>query len=124
MKSKKKDKSDITNDKGTVDDNSRPIVMSGNLVGYRIEYKSPEDKLWRDHTPDRLQGAVPYPKELPGILDTICMLGYEQALAISWSLRADSSASRNKGIAKLEFRVVAYNIQFNMSAIRMENVID
>ena len=56
--------------------------------------------------------GIPFPRHQPGILETIFMCGYEQAMALAWSFAAHVAALGGE----VEVRAEAYKLNYDIKA--------
>ena len=54
--------------------------------------------------------GIPFPRRCPGVLETINMYGYEQAMALSWSYAAHADAVG----ATIKVRVKEYRVHYDI----------
>ena len=93
-------------------------TVGGTFEGYLPEYLDPrkKDKTWLPvpltRKPDG-SGAL-YPLSGGGILQTIGLLGYEQAQAIAWKLAA---SAQSEGVT-IVTRIATYKVVFDIKAYR------
>ncbi len=96
--------------------------ISGQLQGYQIEYLN-EDKIWKVLDVDSRPGGVPYPLSDGRYLSLMGLMGYEQAMTVIWSYRAnwwsDPLAARKLNAS--EFRLVPYTVTYSVEAFRNED---
>lgn len=116
-------------------------TMHGNMAGYTPQWKhrGPVSKAlnkylvaleggddWTDVPYTVIRGAVsikladgsyvpvgiPFPRALPGILETIGLCGREQAMALAWSFAAQAAAAG----AEIDVRAEAHELIYDLKA--------
>lgn len=101
-------------------------TMNGNgLTGYSPEYLDPETGKWTDiniyhGTPTNVKtegNRFPYPFKLGGVLQTIGLCGYNQAMAHAY----DFASSYEAVGQHVQVRVQAYEVVYDIKARKLED---
>jgi hypothetical protein len=114
-------------------------TMSGTFMGYKPQWKLQqpwggifkakkieEGQDWTDVSYTQVRGrisvrlpdgtetpvGVPFPRHQPGILETIFMCGYEQAMALAWTFAAHMAANGYE----VEVRAEEYELKYDIKA--------
>ncbi len=90
-------------------------TQSGTFQAYQIEYFDRDDG-WRPIPIKMGDNGIPFPSAGRGILETIGLYGLSQAHTLAWQFSAGAEA---RGIS-VDVRVVAYKLQYDIKAKRME----
>ena len=98
-------------------------TQNGTFCGYQPEYRKVNGDIkteWKTLPTKKglfLKGGVPYPKAFGGILDTIGLHGYNQALALAHHFAATIEGA---GAYEVEVRAAAYDINYDIKAKKIE----
>ncbi len=60
--------------------------------------------------------GIPFPMMMPGILESIYLCGYEQAMALAWTFAAGMAASGGE----VEVRVDPYDLQYEIKTQKQQ----
>jgi hypothetical protein len=121
MTDKKKTKEKSTNEAtGLRDGLERPFPsQAGSFTGYEVQIKRDNGE-WGpiNLRKTRIEEmGVPLPACHGGILDTLGLLGYAQAKAMAWYIKAVGDAE----IKQVEVRIVPFDISYDTKAYKREN---
>ena len=91
------------------------------MYGYRIEIKKQITEnsplIWTNLPISSGKIGVPLPEGGRGILETIGMYGYKQAMALAWWAKASS-------IEEIDIRIIPYKIQCGIECWKIEKEIE
>jgi hypothetical protein len=96
-------------------------TQQGTFMGYKAEFRMSRHGVSSDWKPVMTKDVlppkgIPYPKLGGGILSTINLNGYHQALALGYCFAASCEADGHEGI---EIRIVDYEINYDIKAKRL-----
>jgi hypothetical protein len=93
-------------------------TIGGRFMAYMVEFKNKYGEwMWIPHKKEKF--GIPYPCECQGIVETIGLFGYEQAVALAWAMKAHAKSNGDK----IETRLVPYTIHFDIKAYAEKRMI-
>ena len=92
-------------------------TQGGSFVGYEVQVK----RINGQWGPAKIaesdsREAIPLPRMHRGILDTLFLLGYEQAMCIAWMIKAVGASE----IKRVDVRIVPFDIVYDTKAYKKE----
>lgn len=88
---------------------------SGTAIGYRVEYKIPDDE-WKiiPLKPALPDSGVRQARWLQGIHAELGLLGYEAAMALAWHFKANAPTE----LSFVQVRVMPFRMEYRVAAYR------
>ena len=99
-------------------------TQSGTFTGFRPQWRMCGGKDWIDirikTNQESKRVLPPYPSDFGGILKTIVVFGYSQAMAIAWEYSAFAEARGEH----IEVGVASYEITYDIKAMKLTSKVE
>jgi len=86
-------------------------TQNGNIVGYRPEFLMESEGDWREVGTHVSKCGIPGDRYYSGILNTIGLFSYEQAMAVAWTFSAEAAAHGESCEVRVKEFIVTYDIK-------------
>ena len=92
-------------------------TQAGGFTGYEVQVNKPH-RGWQPFYFEKVCGGegVPLPSAGRGILDTLGLLGYEQAKSLAWMIKAAAASDSTN----VEVRIMPYDVVYDAKATKRE----